>query len=106
MRRSPERRAWVRTHKLLRVHVSDPADALDEFYAGWITDRSPGGVCLSFAHLEVEEGNLLQVQPASAGATLPWIEVRVKNCRRKPNRVELGCEFVQRQGWERTLLLA
>jgi hypothetical protein len=106
MQRYSERRAWVRKHKLLRVHVADPADALGELYAGWITDRSAGGVCLSVSRLEVEEGTLLQVQPASAGTDLPWVEVRVKHCRRKPNRVELGCEFVQRHGWERTLLLA
>jgi hypothetical protein len=99
-----ERRAWVRRHKLVRVFVSDPADALEELYTGWITDRSPGGICLSFPHLEVEEGNVLKVQPAFAGERLPWVEVMVKHQRRKANRVELGCAFIQREGWEWTLL--
>jgi len=100
-----ERRAWVRSHKLVRVFVSDPADALEELYAGWITDRSAGGICLSFPHLAVEEGNVLKVQAASATEGLPWIEVMVKHRRRKANRVELGCAFVKRQGWEGTLLV-
>jgi len=100
-----ERRAWARLHKLVRVFVSDPADALEELYTGWITDRSPGGICLSFPHLDVEEGNILKVQPASTTEGLPWVEVMVKHRRRKANRVELGCAFTQRQGWERTLLV-
>ncbi len=100
-----ERRAWVRRHKLVRVYVSDPADALEELYAGWITDNSQGGICLSFPHLAVEEGNVLKVQAASTVEGLPWIEVMVKHRRRKANRVELGCAFIDRQGWERTLLV-
>lgn len=105
VRRSSERRASPRNQKLLRVYVSDPADALDEFCTGWITDRSKGGICLSFRRSPAELGNILKVQLASSSADMPWVEVCVKSRREKANRVELGCEFVQKQRWEQILLL-
>jgi hypothetical protein len=100
-----ERRASPRRRKQLKVLVSDPADALNEPYAGWLVDRSQGGICLTFCRSEVELGNILMVQPASASGTLPWVEVQVKNRRPKNARVELGCQFAQHRGWERILLL-
>ncbi|MBY0528495.1 MAG: PilZ domain-containing protein [Gemmataceae bacterium] len=105
MTKQPERRAAPRDHKLVRVFVSDPADALDEVYTGWITDRSKGGICLSFPRLDADAGNVLMVQPVSTTEGLPWVEVRIKHRRCKANRVEFGCEFVHLHGWERTLLL-
>ena len=103
--KSTDRRAHARSRKLVRVLVADPADALDHLYAGWIVDRSRGGVCLSFPSANVEEGNILMVQPASASGELPWVRVQVVNRRQKASRVELGCQFVQRAGWEHILLL-
>jgi hypothetical protein len=105
MKRKKERRADPRLRKLMRVYVADPADALDEVFTGWVVDRSAGGVCLSFPRSEVEEGNILMVQPISPMANLPWIEVQVKHRRQKASRVELGCAFVHRAGWERILLV-
>jgi hypothetical protein len=101
-----ERRAHPRSHKLVRVLVADPADALDHMYAGWMVDRSPGGVCLSLPRADIDEGNILMVQPATGSGELPWVKVQVMNRRQKASRIELGCQFVPHAGWERILLLA
>jgi hypothetical protein len=100
-----DRRASPRRHKLVRVFVFDPADALDEIYTAWMVDRSAGGVRLSFPRCEIVPGNILKVQPAGGNGNLPWVKVVVKHRRVKASRVELGCEFVQKRGWERILLL-
>jgi hypothetical protein len=100
-----ERRSSPRRNKLVRVFVFDPADALDEVYTGWMVDRSNGGVCLSFPRCDIAAGNILMVQPAGGKGELPWVKVKVKHRREKASRVELGCEFVQKRGWERILLL-
>jgi PilZ domain len=90
-----ERRASARVSSKQRVFVFDPADALEEVYAGWIVDRSQGGVCLSLARSGIEEGSVLLVRPTAVPAPL-GIEVRVRNCRHKHGNIYLGCEFVQR----------
>jgi hypothetical protein len=100
-----ERRSSPRRNKLVRVFVFDPADALDEVYTGWMVDRSNGGVCLSFPRCDIAAGNVLMLQPAGGKGELPWVTVKVKHRREKASRVELGCEFVQKHGWERILLL-
>jgi hypothetical protein len=91
-----ERRASARVCSKQRVFVYDPADALEEVYAGWIVDRSQGGVCLSLARSDIEEGSILVVRPSTVPA-LPGIEVRVKNRRQRQGQLYFGCEFVRRQ---------
>jgi len=87
------------------VLILDPADALGQRYRGWIVDRSSGGICLCYNGCQAEEGDMLLVQPTSATTGLPWVEVRVKHQRRKQSRVELGCEFIQRNQWEQLVLV-
>jgi hypothetical protein len=90
-----ERRASARVSSKQRVFVFDPEDALEEVYAGWIVDRSQGGVCLSLARSGIEEGSVLLVRPTAVPAPL-GIEVLVRNCRHKHGNIYFGCEFVQR----------
>ena len=101
-----ERRAWPRLRKALQVLILDPVEALPEPHKGWVVDRSQGGVCLCFNRCEVAEGDELLVQPASTSTGMPWIKVKVKNRRQKRSRMELGCEFVQRNRWEQLLLVS
>jgi hypothetical protein len=100
-----ERRAHPRQRKVVRVLIADPADALEEPFPGWIVDRSPGGVCVSSNRSDVEEGNILKVQPISGCEGGPWVEIVVKNRRWKRSRVELGCVFRQLREWEQALLV-
>jgi hypothetical protein len=103
--RTQDRRFFPRVRKPFPVLVLDPADALEEPYRGWVVDRSRGGVCLALNRTGLEIGNVLMVQPRSAAAALPWISLKVKNRRVGKKRVDLGCEFVQRDRWERLLFL-
>ena len=100
-----ERRAWPRQQKVVQVLVVDTDDALGKPYPACIVDHSQGGICLSFPGLDIEAGNVLKVQPLSATASSPWVEVRVKHRRLKKSRVEFGCEFVQEQQWKQLLLV-
>jgi PilZ domain-containing protein len=90
-----ERRASTRVSSKQRVFVYDPADALEEVYAGWIVDRSQGGVCLCLSRSDIEEGSILVVRPTSQ-PPLPGIEVCVRNRRHRQGNVYLGCEFMRR----------
>jgi len=87
-----DRRAWPRRNDIVRVAVTDLEDALEQPYTGWIMNRCPGGVCISFDPQTLDVGNVLAVQPYWSRAR---VEVRVKNTRRKAGQVHLGCEFVQ-----------
>jgi hypothetical protein len=98
-----ERRACPRFRQHVRVVIVDPSDVLDQPYAGWIVDRSKGGIRLSLSCSEIPVGSLLIVQPAASTARLPCPAVRVKNRRRKEDRIELGCEFVADVPREETL---
>lgn len=99
------RRLWPRERNVVPVLVLDPADAIEEPYRGWVVDRSHGGVLLCLSRSTAEIGNVLMVQPRSATGALPWISLKVMNRRLKKGRVDLGCEFVQRDRWERLLFL-
>ena len=103
--RTRDRRFHPRVRKPFPVLVLDPADALEEPYRGWVVDRSRGGVCLCLSRTIVEVGNVVMVQPRSAGGALPWISLKVKNRRVRQKRIDLGCEFVQRERWERLLFI-
>jgi hypothetical protein len=78
---------------LVRVQILDPAEIVQHPHPGWIIDRSRSGLCLTFHRHDVEVGDLLLVKPASRSG-LSWVKVKVRNRRRKANRLELGCEFV------------
>jgi len=93
-----ERRACPRACGKQRVDVYDAEDALEQVYAGWIVDRSQGGVCLSLRHSEIEEGSVLALRPPSAPPFSRGVEVRVMNRRqKKEGTVFLGCVFVRSQ---------
>src|SRR5262249_28889459 len=99
------RRAWPRERNPVPVLILDPTDAIEEPYRGWVVDKSRGGVLLCRPRSTPAIGNVLRVQPRSAGGELPWISLKVMNRRVKKDRVELGCEFLQRDRWERVLFL-
>lgn len=89
-----ERRAWPRLRQKIRVWVSDPADVVEEPYAGWIVDHSDGGLCLTLDRQDIEVGSILLIQSVSTPSRSATSQVRVNNRRRKENQVEFGCEFV------------
>jgi hypothetical protein len=80
------------------VLIVNPARS-EEPHRGWLLDRSLGGLCLSMDE-GADEGTLLRVRATNAPSRLPWVEVQVKNCRRKESGWEVGCQYVRTPSWE------
>jgi hypothetical protein len=79
------------------------AEAQSEPTHGWVVDRSTGGLCLSVPEA-VPEGTVLSVRTSNAPATVPWVQIEVKNCRLVGKEYELGCRFVRTPPWSVMLL--
>src|SRR5262245_26896004 len=69
------------------------ADATDsgEPVAGVVVDRSRGGLRLSVSQPS-EVGTVLRVRAVAAPEDFPWVQIRVKRCRQRGERWELGCQ--------------
>jgi hypothetical protein len=87
-----ERRASPRIRERLPVLVTDSEDALEHPYAGWLVNRSQGGVCLFFRRTAIAVGALLLIRFRTANR-VPAVLVRVCNRRGREDAVELGCQF-------------
>jgi hypothetical protein len=94
-----DRRVWPRQAGYISVHVLDPEDALEEPFAGWLINYSPGGVCLSLRGSTLDNRSVLRLQPVLQFPGLSWVDVRVRNCRRSAGWTIFGCQFL-RGGWE------
>lgn len=68
-----------------------------------VLDRSVQGLGLS-APRPVARGAVLRIRPTNAPTSIPWIQVRVKNCRKRGQRWMLGCQFVETPSWDVLLL--
>jgi hypothetical protein len=68
-------------------------------FAGRVGNVSPGGLGL---HLpcETPTGSLLRVRAAGITGGAPWLEVRVRHCKRVgPGQWVVGCEFLHTPSW-------
>lgn len=90
-----ERRAWARTPRKVRVLVMPEDCALEEPYAGWIIDSSPGGFRLALENLVIDVGTTLRLRHAAAAASSSWCVVHVKHRRRSGKLWLVGCELVR-----------
>jgi hypothetical protein len=93
-----DRRTSLRRRKQQTVLVINPAQSEDA-RRGWLLDRSLGGLGLLMDQ-PADEGTLLRVRATNAPSRFPWVEVQVRNCRRKENSWELGCQFLRTPSWE------
>jgi hypothetical protein len=78
----------------IEVHISDAA-ARAAPAPGRVVDRSVGGLCLAVSD-PVEVGTILSVRPATAPASIPWVQIEVRRQTVRAGYWELGCAFVQR----------
>jgi hypothetical protein len=83
--RAGTRRKGRPTRVWLRADEEEP-------FLCWVTDRSRGGLAIVVDRL-VPIGTPISVLPADAPADSPWPTLEVRNCRRKGNRWQLGCQF-------------
>jgi hypothetical protein len=69
-----------------------------ETFAGWVIDRSQGGLCLLVDEAQAV-GSRLKIRPAKDADSHPWVEVEVKSCRRDRTNFKLGCQFLEKLSW-------
>jgi hypothetical protein len=71
----------------------------EETFAGRVGDVSPGGLGLHLPR-ETPLGSLLRVRAAGITGGAPWLEVRVRHCKRVgPGQWVAGCEFLHAPSW-------
>ena len=80
------------------VVLAGPSD--DDVLAGWVEDRSSGGMSV-WVESAVAVGAVLKVRSRELRASdrIPWAEVRVRTCRSRPGGFRLGCQFTQLPAW-------
>jgi hypothetical protein len=66
----------------------------DHELEGLVLDVSTGGLGLSLKQ-PVETGEVLEVRPATAAPTVPWVRVEVRHCSTMAARWKVGCRFVE-----------
>jgi CheY-like chemotaxis protein len=83
----PERRSSARhTDRPIKVAVREGTES-------WVKDRSQGGLGMwSVQPLPVDA--VVDVRPADAPETAPWVPVEVRHCRREDDGWAVGCRFV------------
>lgn len=98
-----DRRTTVRREgQPVQVHLSSPAFH-GETRAGWILDRSTGGLRVSLS-APVAPGTAMQVLAQHAPDTTPWVTTIVRSCKPTGKKYELGCEFETTPPWSVLLL--
>jgi hypothetical protein len=90
---SEKRSAARRKGVAVAILISDEK-ALTEPWTGFVVDRSMQGICLDVKRPAVP-GTVLTLRPANAPGGIPWIEVKVRNCRERKDGWMIGCQFVR-----------
>ena len=85
----------------VEVEVASPA--LRGNNAGYVLDRSTGGLRLALAS-GMAPGSTLQVRAKHAPDNTPWVTVIVRNCHTDGEHFEVGCEFENTPPWNVLLL--
>jgi PilZ domain len=96
------RQALRRGGNPISVLVND-AECQGHAIKGYVLDRSTGGLCISLS-AEIPAGTVLSVRTTNSHATIPWVQVEVRNCRSVGKEWELGCKFVSTPPWSVLLL--
>jgi hypothetical protein len=87
-----QRRTTVRrAGNPIDVQVTD-ADAQQPPVPAIVLDRSLTGIRLAVSSPH-RTGAMLCVRPVTGDASLPWVQVQVKNCQRVGKGFEVGCAF-------------
>jgi hypothetical protein len=97
-----QRKAYRRAGNPIEVLLRTPGTG-QEPKRGWVVNRSTGGLRLDVDQL-VEEESVLEVRPSNAPPITPWVEVKVKDCRRTTDGWHLGCQFVRTPPWALLLM--
>jgi hypothetical protein len=42
----------------------------------------------------ISVGNIISVRPSHVAAIAPWVQVEIRNCRKRDSGWELGCQFL------------
>jgi hypothetical protein len=99
---SEQRKAYRRSGNPVAVFIRTPGTGMEPKRAS-VLNRSTGGLCLDIEQ-PVQEETLLEVRPANAPPITPWVEIKVKDCRRTVDGWQLGCQFVRTPPWALLLM--
>lgn len=98
-----EKRASVRRKgNPVKILISD-AEGQAKPHEGCVIDRSIGGLGMMVEE-PVEVGTILSVRAVNAPASVPWVQIEVRNCRKGAEAWEIGCQFVRTPPWSVLLL--
>jgi PilZ domain len=86
-----------------RIEVLLTDDKKRQQAAGWVVDRSMGGLCL-IVDKPLTEGSTLNVRPRLAPQTAPWTSIEIRSCRPEGGEWEIGCRFLKPPQWNDLLL--
>lgn len=98
-----EKRASVRRKGNPVVVLVSDAEGQAKPYEACVMDRSIGGLGVVVDN-PVDVGTILSIRTASAPASVPWVQIEVRNCRKTNESWELGCQFVRTPPWSVLLL--
>lgn len=95
---SERRTSFRRVGNAVEINVCDEHFA-QPAQRGWVLDRSRLGLRLSLLE-KCECGTVLQVRPADALESAPWLAVEVRNIQAGDQCWELGCRFASEPSWD------
>jgi hypothetical protein len=86
----------------VRVHLYSPtlSNGIND---GYVLDRSTGGLRILF-HAAIAPGGTLNVKAINAPASVDFVKLIVRSCRKNGEHFELGCEFEKTPPWNVLLL--
>lgn len=99
---SDQRKSFRRGGNLVEIYYAPP-EQKNNPQAGWVFDRSVGGLGLVVAE-EQTIAMLLAVRPVNAPPMIPWVDVEVRSCRPVADGFELGCQFIKTPPWNILLM--
>jgi hypothetical protein len=89
-----EKRVSVRRSRNAVAILITDAEKKAKPIAGWVTDRSMGGV-----RLELDDAvpplTVLNIRPSETSDLIPWVEVVVRNCHKGDEGWQVGCQYVK-----------
>ena len=92
------RRALRRNGKSVEVLINQPGETPAPAAAGWVVDRSSGGLRLFLAQA-VPESTVLKVSVGGTSPATSPVDLEVTNCVKEGDGFLVGCQFVGKPTW-------
>src|SRR5262249_35570859 len=91
-RATTERRKATRRPGKRVAAIIAPTNPSGKRYVCRVIDGSTGGLCLALPWA-LSVGSVVKVRASNAGLAIPWVNIRVKHCRRANHQWHVGFQF-------------